>query len=633
MLAALDASVEPACVVVDPRGNVCAVSQAWRLLSATSSDCIAPMVAGDNFFLTEARVRGPDAGWARALEAGARQVLAGPRADFSMEYPCRTAAGERWFEARVERFEGKAELFIISQQDVTERRGRDDDLRRFGAAMEATTDAIFLIDTTRMQLADVNGAACRLFGRPRADMLATAPEILFATPRHELTKAWHALIADDVRNTTVETHYQRADGSQMPVEVRCHAARVGDVWLIVQVVRDVTASKGIQRALQRQAVQHGLLARFGQFALENPPLHDLMAQAVEIVCQGLGVELCRVLEAGPDDHVLIQVAASGWHEPWATEKVFDAVAETQDHFVLGARESIVVADFETELRFRPSAILLEHGVRSAVEALICGGGGSYGVIGAYSSDRGRFGAESAHFVQSISNTLAAAIERKNGEDRLAYMAQFDALTGLPNRSMYLDRLGHTLIEAERDGLPVGVLFVDIDRFKNVNDTLGHGVGDLLLVEIAERLRCAVRPGDTVGRLGGDEFAIALAHLARVDDATLVAQKVVSTLAAPFQLGSHEVYVSASIGIGLYPIDGREADELLRNADTAMYRAKESGRNAYQFYMPQMNERALARMHLESQLRGALDRHEYLLHYQPKVNLATGEISGMEALIR
>lgn len=631
--ASLDAKVEPACIVVDPHGTVRAVSQAWRELAAINSDCLAAVSAGGNFFSADARTGANHVDWARALEVGVRQVLSGRRDDFSMEYPCRTAAGERWFEARAERFEAKTELFVISQRDITERRFRDDDLRRFGAAMEATTDAIFLIDATHMELADVNGAACRLFGRPRADVLKMAPETLFATPRHELAKAWQSLISDDVRSTTVETHYQRADGSQMPVEVRCHAARVGDAWLIVQVVRDVTASKGIQRALQRQAVQHGLLARFGQFALENPPLHDLMGQSVDILRQGLGVELCRVLEAGPDDRILNQVAASGWTDRWMFEPVFDAVAETEDHFILGARESIVVIDFETELRIKPSPVLVEHGVRSAVEALICGAGGSYGVIGAYSTDRGRFGAESAHFVQSISNTLAAAIERKHSEDRLAYMAQFDALTGLPNRSMYLDRLGHTLIEAERDHLPVGVLFVDIDRFKNVNDTLGHGVGDQLLVEIAERLRCAVRPGDTVGRLGGDEFAIALAHLARVDDATLVAQKVVTSLAAPFQLGSHEVYVSASIGIGLYPIDGHEADELLRNADTAMYRAKESGRNAYQFYMPQMNERALARMLLESQLRGALDRREYLLHYQPKVNLSTGEISGMEALIR
>ena len=510
---------------------------------------------------------------------------------------------------------------------------RDEDMRRFGAAMDASSDAVMLIDPHRMVLVHANPAACKMLGFSRDRLVTQAPEVLFATLRSTLSAAWQALIAGDRSGDTYETHFQRADSLLVPVEVRSHAARVGDGWLIVQLARDIAASRNVAHALQRQVLQHGLLARFGQLALENPPLHDLMTQAVEIVREGLDIDLCRLLEAGADDRVLTLVAGSGWQESWTRDPSFDAVAETEDHFILGARESIVVTDFDTELRIKPSAVLAAHGVRSAVEVLICGAGGAYGVIGAYSRARGRFSNESAHFLQSVSNTLAAAIERKHGEDRMTYMAQFDALTGLPNRSMYLDRLGLTLIEAERDCLPVGVLFVDIDRFKNVNDTLGHAVGDMLLVEIAERLRCAVRPGDTVGRLGGDEFALALAHLARIDDATLVAQKIVSALATPFQLGGHEVYVSASIGIALHPLDGNDGDLLLKNADTAMYRAKESGRNAYQYYLPQMNERALARMHLEAQLRGAQERGEYQLHYQPKVNLQTGEISGMEALLR
>jgi diguanylate cyclase (GGDEF)-like protein len=233
----------------------------------------------------------------------------------------------------------------------------------------------------------------------------------------------------------------------------------------------------------------------------------------------------------------------------------------------------------------------------------------------------------------VSNTLAAFIERKATEDRLSYMAQFDALTGLPNRSMYLDRLGHTLIEAARDKLAVAVLFVDIDRFKNVNDTLGHSAGDTLLVKIAERLKSSVRLGDSIGRLSGDEFAVAVAHLAREDHAAVVAQKIVTALAAPFVIEGHSVYVSASVGISVYPSDGTEPDVLVKNADTAMYRAKQSGRNAYQFYLPQMQARATQRLRLESQLRGALDRDEYRIHYQPKINLATGLISGLEALLR
>ncbi len=506
-------------------------------------------------------------------------------------------------------------------------------VRQRSAALEASADALLLIDVAQMRLVDVNQAACSLLGRQRQPLLALAPELLFLTPRHLLQHAWLALVSGQMGGDSVETVYQHADGSQVPVEVRRRALQVDGHWLVVETARDLSARLRRRQVLQRQAVQHQLLAQFGQLALENPSLPELMTEAVEVVRSGLEVTLCRLLEASANDRELLHVAGAGWQPDWLRRPVFDAVAETQDHFVLGARESLVVANLQTEQRLQPSPILAAHDVRSMVEVLVCGTGGAYGVLGAYDVEPGRFSAESAHFLQSVSNTLATAIERKHAEDRLTYMAQFDALTELPNRSMFLDRLGHTMVVADRDRMAVGVLFVDIDRFKVVNDTLGHAVGDDLLVQIGERLRGAVRPGDTVGRLGGDEFAVALTHLARPDDAANVAQKIVDALALPFQLGAHEVYVSASIGVGLYPTDGREPDTLLKSADTAMYRAKEAGRNAYQFYMPEMNERALARMHLESQLRGALDRGEYLLHYQPKLCLASGEISGFEALLR
>ena len=224
-------------------------------------------------------------------------------------------------------------------------------------------------------------------------------------------------------------------------------------------------------------------------------------------------------------------------------------------------------------------------------------------------------------------------ERKRAGERLHYMANYDELTGMPNRGLFSDRLGHALALAKRSGWEAGCIFIDLDRFKAVNDTYGHDIGDKLLKQVAQRLRECVRSADTVGRLSGDEFAIAMSILAKADDASLVAQKVVSALAHPFDLDGHQTYITASLGIALYPSDGEDAEVLLRNADTAMFRAKEQGRNAYQFYLPQMNERAAKRLQMETQLRVALERGEFLLHYQPKANLASGEISGFEALLR
>jgi diguanylate cyclase (GGDEF)-like protein len=397
---------------------------------------------------------------------------------------------------------------------------------------------------------------------------------------------------------------------------------------------DASAKRAQQAGRERQALQHQLLARFGQFALESPPFHEVLAEAVEVVRRGLDVQLCRVLEATEDDSTLLHVAGCGWSEASLQSREFDAALETENRFVLGARESFVVEDYATQARVKASPIQRLLGVRSSAEALISRlRGGTYGMIGAYAYEPGHFDRVSADFIQSIANTLAAFIERKRTEDRLAYMAQFDALTGLPNRTLYLDRLAHSLVEAGRDKLPVGVLFVDIDRFKGVNDTLGHAIGDQLLVEIATRLSQVVRPTDTVGRLSGDEFAIALAHLTHAEDAGIVAQKVVASLAEPFTVNGSSVYVSASVGISIHPSDGTEPDILLKNADAAMYRAKEAGRSGYQFFVSSMHERAVQRTRTGSMLRGAVDRREYVLHYQPKIEIASGRISGLEALLR
>jgi diguanylate cyclase (GGDEF)-like protein/PAS domain S-box-containing protein len=224
-------------------------------------------------------------------------------------------------------------------------------------------------------------------------------------------------------------------------------------------------------------------------------------------------------------------------------------------------------------------------------------------------------------------------ERTEAEQRLAYLAQFDPLTGLPNRDLFQDRLEQTLAQARRNRWLVGVLLVNLDRFKNVNDTLGLGAGDRLLIQAAQRLGETVRSGDTVARFAADEFAVALSNLARADDASLVAHKVLDALGQPFDLDGHPVYVSASVGIAVFPEDGASGDVLLKNADAAKHRVKEQGRNGFQFYLPEMNERAAQRLQLETALRGALDRDEYLLHYQPKVSLSTGAISGFEALLR
>ncbi|HLQ25864.1 MAG TPA: EAL domain-containing protein, partial [Acidiferrobacterales bacterium] len=224
-------------------------------------------------------------------------------------------------------------------------------------------------------------------------------------------------------------------------------------------------------------------------------------------------------------------------------------------------------------------------------------------------------------------------ERKELQERLLHQANYDSLTQLPNRGLYYDRLKQALSQAQRRKGTVGVLFIDLDRFKNVNDTLGHELGDQLLKQVSGRLAQCIRAGDTVGRLGGDEFAIILSEIAKAQDSGLVAQKVIDALAKPFKLDGTEVFVTASIGIATYPDDSKDGGTLVKNADAAMLRAKGLGKNNYQFYTAEMNVRAVERLRLETDLRRALARKEFLLHFQPKASLASGEIIGCEALLR
>jgi diguanylate cyclase (GGDEF)-like protein len=231
----------------------------------------------------------------------------------------------------------------------------------------------------------------------------------------------------------------------------------------------------------------------------------------------------------------------------------------------------------------------------------------------------------------MARSIRYAIERKNAEENLAYLKQYDPLTGLANRTLFQDRLQQALARANRDDDMVALMLLDLDHFKAVNDVLGHAGGDELLKEVAERIEGLVRKSDTVARLGADEFAIILEEMSDAQDVAPVAQDILNTLSESFVLDGHEIPVTASLGIAVRPPS--EGDSLLKDADAAVYRAKERGRNTYEFYAEEMNVRAFERLTLRNMLRQALKEEEFLLHYQPQVDLATGAIVGAEALVR
>ena len=310
--------------------------------------------------------------------------------------------------------------------------------------------------------------------------------------------------------------------------------------------------------------------------------------------------------------------------------VFDAIHETRTYAV-----SDVAADPRLgELR---SEYLKPNGITSLLVAPFRQGHKVRGVIThEYQGGSREWTRDEASFASSLSDFVALAItanDRREAEDKLREMANYDRLTGLPNRSLFLDRLAQGLAKARRAKQQVALLFIDVDRFKSINDSLGHHAGDLVLRSIAKRLLGCVRASDTVARLGGDEFTVILENSQDAEYITAVCERILKSVVEPISLGQTDVNLTCSIGISLYPSDGADGDMLLQNADSAMYKAKDRGRNNYQFFTQDMHVRAMQHLSRENALRKALQRTEMVLHYQPQFDVEKGGVVGLEALVR
>jgi diguanylate cyclase (GGDEF)-like protein len=387
-----------------------------------------------------------------------------------------------------------------------------------------------------------------------------------------------------------------------------------------------------ERGSRQQAEQQREVARFGQLALEGRNIEELSGEASRILSEVLDVDYGGVLKLQPGGEDLLLVAAVGMPQELVGHALVPAGYRSQSGYALATGMATIVNDWDEETRFEQSELQRSQGMTSAAIILIKGKGPPYGVVGAGSRTQRDFTQADVSFMQAIANVLANAIERRRAEERTEHEALHDPLTGLPNRNLFLDRLQHALSASARRSSPIAVLFLDLDQFKLVNDSLGHAAGDELLASVAPRIESALRPGDTVARFGGDEFAVLAEEVGNERGATRIAERVAEVLTRPFIVRGREHFVSASVGIAIG--NGTEAPEgLIRDADSALYRAKERGRGGYEIFDEVMRARVIEHMQTENDLRRAIQREEFELHYQPVVRLRDGSIVAMEALLR
>jgi diguanylate cyclase (GGDEF)-like protein/PAS domain S-box-containing protein len=397
------------------------------------------------------------------------------------------------------------------------------------------------------------------------------------------------------------------------------------------VLSDITDRKRAEAELELRAAQQTAVAQLGEHALEAMSTSDLCQEALSAGVTLLGVQLGAVLELLPDGDALAFRAGHGLVDVSINDTV-PAGPGTQAGLTVEQGAPVIIEDWQHERRFTRPELARRHGARSALTVLVAGRRAPFGVLGLYSTGLRAFTTNDIAFAQALANVLGDAFEHQVTEDDIRHRALHDPLTGLPNRVLFIDRLQQTIERLRRRATPAAVLFLDVDRFKLVNDSLGHEVGDELLAAAAPRLKQALRSSDTVARFGADEFAILLEEIADEHDAVEMAQRVAGMFTRPFVLAGAEHFVTISIGIA-FAAGGERAEDLLREADAAMHRAKERGRARYELYDDGIRGRAISRLRVENELRRALERDELILEYQPQVSLGDRSIVGVEALVR
>ncbi|MDO8680795.1 MAG: EAL domain-containing protein [Acidobacteriota bacterium] len=516
---------------------------------------------------------------------------------------------------------------------VAERRAAD---ARFRNVLDTAADAVIVTDEDyRIQI--FNQGAEWIFGY-RAEEVMGQPLDMLLPGRYIDSHRKHiqdfAQEPDSSRrmNKRSEVHGRRKDGTEFPAEASISKLSENGKTTFTIILRDVTERKHADEELR-------LLQGITQAAGAAGDIHAALAVTLGKVCETTGWVLAQAWIPRPDGATI--ECSPAWHcragglEQFRIASLSFAFAPGEElpGRVWAAKQPVWVRDVAQDANFPRAPFAKQAGLKAGMGIPVLAGEEVVAVLEFFVHAPREEDEHLMQLVSSVAAQLGSVIQRKRTEERLNFLAHYDALTGLPNRMLFHDRLRQAMVEANRHQRQTGVAFLDLDRFKAINDSLGHGIGDLFLKDVAERIARCVREGDTVARLSGDEFAVILADLRQVSDAARVAQKILDGFAQPFHVAGHELFASASLGITLYPLDGDSAEGLLRNADIAMYRAKESGGNACQFYAADMTSMAHERLALENALRRAIEEKEFLLHYQPMVDFHSGQITGMEALIR
>jgi len=591
----LDALAQHICVI-DGRGTILSVNRRWREFMLNEGGAESSCGPGVNYIETCRAAAANGDTLSAAVLSGLLDVLERRLPRVEIEYPCHSPTTRRWFRMTVTPLEGEGpDCFVVAHEDVSERHRQNAWQRLQARALDDSMTAIAIADARdpKLPLTYVNHAFELMTGYTADEAVGMNCRFLQGTDREQpgLARLRSALIEGQPARALLRNY--RKNGTQFWNELSIYPLEdaADELTYFVGVARDVSSLIASEDALRKTMEREKLalsFARVGTFEWEIRTGRMLNS---EMHLKLLGIDASKEL-AFADYQALIH-------------------ADDRPVFEDAVRLCVAGHD-ELDLEYRvvwPDGTL--HWLHSKGNVL-----------------------NDASGVPSRLLCLSQEVtERKQADEQVRFIAHHDALTGLPNRTLMRDRLQQALGVAKRNRLRVALLFIDLDHFKDVNDSLGHQVGDELLQSVASRLRNCVRETDTVCRQSGDEFVVILPNIRDSNEAAHVASKIRDALLMPHHLGGHDIYTPPSIGVALYPDDGVALDLLLRSADTAMYLAKGNGGGRFEFAAHEINAQLLERVNLGNELRHGIERGELRLHYQPEIDVATGELLGMEALVR
>jgi diguanylate cyclase (GGDEF)-like protein/PAS domain S-box-containing protein len=627
--------------VLDGEGLILSINDMWGRLTAGNPLHGPAYAVGNNYLDMCDQESGPGSADARRAAAGIRSVLTGVTENFSMEYPCALPAERCWFLLTATPLaRDRRSGAVVMHVDVTNQKRGEIDLRRFAAAMDATTDALYLVDRPSMRFIHVNEAACTMQSQTRSRLLTSSPAQVLETTVEELEEIYDRLIDGGVDAKPQEILRHNRNGRNVWLELRRHAQRTDGRWTIVTMVRDVTDRKEAENRIIHLNRVHAMLSGINTLIVRVRDRNELFSEACRIATDEGGF---RMIWIGLVDHALqkiIPVASVGVRD--------DFMAHIRDSFTL--QEGTALSNTMTARAVREAkpavannlesnANVLFHrqhfaaGIRSMAVLPLIIGGAVVGVVALYAYETEFFHEGEMKLLTELTGDIAYAIDHIEKQERLDYLAYYDVLTGLANRALFLERTAQYIRGAASGRRKLALFLIDLERFKNINDSLGRPAGDLLLKQVAQWLTRAVGDANLLARVDADHFGVVLPDIRHMRDAMRLLKKtMLAFLSHPFQLNDAVFRIAAKVGVAVCPNDGTDADTLFKNAESALKKAKLSG-DKYLSYSQHMTVADAGRLTLENQLRQALERREFVLYYQPKMNLLSGQVTGAEALLR